>query len=169
MFLASASQAHWTGTLSNWALGTTGIYIGLVITNFDTISRHLPAGFQIPVFWFALASAVVGIGIQVLWGFSQAALNVEDRTWAVLLPEITKAGNDPGYVSRIINPVLDEFINSRPPLFRRLARWGKKKGAQDLVMVSKSAAVDKSNQLNQPSSQGHHDSRRLAPSVPGAS
>jgi len=46
---------------------------------------------------------------------------------------------------------------------------GKKKGAQDLVMVSKSAAVDKSNQLNQPSSQGHHDSRRLAPSVPGAS
>jgi len=72
-----------------------GIYIGLVITNFDTISRHLPAGFQIPVFWFA-----AGVGSRrnrhsVLWGFSQPALNVEDRMWAVLLPEITKAGNDP--------------------------------------------------------------------------
>jgi hypothetical protein len=143
MFQAAASQAHWIGTLSNWALGTTGIYIGLVVTNFDTVSRHLAAESQMPqIFWFALASAVVGIGIQVLWGFAQAALNVEDRMWAVLLPEIANAaGKDPDYISRIINPVLDEFINSRPPLFRRLARWGKKKGAQDLVMVSKSAAT----------------------------
>ena len=141
MFLGLASQAHWIGTLSNWALGTAGVYIGLVVANFDALSRHLPDGFQAPIFWFALASAVVGIGIQVLWGFSQSALNVEDRMLAVLLPEITKPGNDPDYASRIINPVLDEFINSRPPFFRQLARWGKKKGEQDLVMVSKSAAT----------------------------
>jgi hypothetical protein len=141
MFQALASHSHRIGTLSNWALGTTGIYIGLVVTNFDAISRHLPDGFQAPIFWFALASAVVGIGIQILWGLAQFTLNVEDRLLAVLLPEITKPGNDPGYVSRIINPVLDEFINSWPPLFRQLARWGKKKGEQDLVMVSKSAAT----------------------------
>jgi len=141
MFQALASQANWIGTLSNWALGTTGVYVGLVVTNFEAISRHLLAGFQTPIFWFALASAVVGIGIQVLWGLAQFTLNVEDRLLAVLLPEITKPGNDPGYASRIMNPVLAEFINSRPPLFRQLARWGKKKGEQDLVMVSKSAAT----------------------------
>ncbi|MGA8482628.1 MAG: hypothetical protein WB696_32045, partial [Chthoniobacterales bacterium] len=67
MFQAAASQAHWIGTLSNWALGTTGIYIGLVVTNFDTVSRHLVAESQMQIFWFALFSAVVGIAVQVLW------------------------------------------------------------------------------------------------------
>jgi hypothetical protein len=90
MFQAAAAQAHWTGTLSNWALGTTGIYIGLVVANFETISRHLPAGFQIPVFWFALISAVLGIFVQILWGFVQVQLSVEERLLAVVLPDLAK-------------------------------------------------------------------------------
>ena len=141
MFQALASQAHWIGVLSNWALGTTGVYIGLVVTNFDKMSGYLPAGFQTPVFRFALASAVVGIGIQFLWGLVQFSLNVENQLLAVMLPEVTKPGADADLVHRILDPVLEEFINSRPPLFRQLARCSKKKGEKDLVVVTKSAAT----------------------------
>jgi hypothetical protein len=142
MFQALASQAHWIGTLSNWALGTTGIYIGLIVTNFDTVSRHLAAESQVPqIFWFALFSAVVGIAVQVLWGTVQFQLKVEERFFEVLPPELTKPGADPALVHRIIDPVTSEFINSRPFLFRQLARCGKKKGEKDLVLVPKSAAT----------------------------
>jgi hypothetical protein len=141
MFQAAASQAHWTGTLSNWALGTTGIYIGLVVTNFETMSRHLPLGFQTPIFWFALASAVMGILAQVFWGSVQFQLIAEERYFAALPPELTRPGADPALVHRIITPVVEEFINSRPLLFRKLAQFSKKKGEKDLVLVPKSAAT----------------------------
>ncbi len=74
------------------------------------LSESNPYLSAIRFFWFALASAIVEIGVQFLWGLAQFTLNVEDRLLAVLLPEITKPGNDPDYASRIINPVLDEFI-----------------------------------------------------------
>jgi hypothetical protein len=141
MFQAAASQAHWIGTLSNWTLGTTGIYIGLVVTNFDTVSRHHTAESQMQIFWFALFSAVVGIAVQVLWGTVQFQLNVEERVFAVLPSELAKPGADSVLVHRIIDPVISEFINSRPFLFRQLARFGKEKGAKDLVLVPKSAAT----------------------------
>jgi hypothetical protein len=144
MFQALASQANWIGTLSNWALGTTGIYIGLLVTNYDAIIKHLPDGFQLPVFWFGLMSAGVGIWIQVIWGIVQFSLTVENQFTDVLVHALTipPAGQsfDPGYPARIIDPVLDEFVNSRPWLFRRLAQWGREKGKTDLVMVLKRAA-----------------------------
>jgi hypothetical protein len=66
---------------------------------------------RLPVFWFALVSAVFGIAIQVLWGAVQFWINVENQLLAVALPEVTKPGLDPEYHLRIMNPVLDEFIS----------------------------------------------------------
>jgi hypothetical protein len=143
MFQALASQANWVGTLSNWALGTTGIYVGLLVTNYDAIVKHLPEGFQLPVFWFGLISACVGIWIQVMWGIVQFSLSLENQVTEVMIRAITIPPDrpfDPGYPAGILEPVLDEFVNSRPWLFRRLAQWGREKGKTDLVMVSKRAA-----------------------------
>jgi hypothetical protein len=42
---------------------------------------------------------------------------------------------------RILDPVVAEFINSSPFPFRQLAQFGKEKGAKDLVLVPKSAAI----------------------------
>jgi hypothetical protein len=141
MFHAAASQAHWIGTLSNWAPGTTGVFLGLVITNFESMSRYLPTGFQTPIFWFSLFSAVVGILIQTLWGTVQFQLGVDERYLSALPTEITQPGADPALVHRIITPVVEEFIKSRPLPFRKLAQCGKKKGEKDLVLVPKSAAT----------------------------
>lgn len=140
MFQALASQANWVGTLSNWALGTTGVYVGLLVANFDAVAKHLPYPARFPVFWFALISAIFGIVIQVLWGAVQFWINIENQLIAVALPEFTKPGLDPEYPLRIMTPVLEEFINSSPRPFRPLMRLGRDKGKKDIVMVPKQAA-----------------------------
>ena len=61
MFRAVALQSGWIHTVSNWALGTTGAYMGLLVANLDKIQPHLAKGWQRPVFGCALASAVTGI------------------------------------------------------------------------------------------------------------
>jgi hypothetical protein len=76
MLQALASQANWVGTLSNWALGTTGVYVGLLVANFDAIAKHVPYPSRFPVFWFALISALFGIVIQVLRGAVQFWINI---------------------------------------------------------------------------------------------
>lgn len=50
MFLAVALQSGWIHTVSNWALGTTGAYMGLLVANLDKIQPHLAKGWQWPVF-----------------------------------------------------------------------------------------------------------------------
>jgi hypothetical protein len=138
MFQALASQSNWISTLSNWALGTTGVYVGLLIANFDALARRLPAGSLVPGFWFALISAVFGIVIQALWGMIQFLVSVENQMWTVVLPEVGKPGID---LERVLNLAVDEFVNSRPWPFRKLAKWGSEKGRKDIVLVTKNAAT----------------------------
>lgn len=44
MFRAVALQSGWIHTVSNWALGTTGAYMGLLVANLDKIQPHLAKG-----------------------------------------------------------------------------------------------------------------------------
>lgn len=67
---------------------------------------------------------------------SSVSLNVEDRFLAVALPELTKPGNDPGYPSSVLSLVLDEVINSRPPLCRQLARYVRKKQTVSITSLA---------------------------------
>jgi hypothetical protein len=148
MFLAVAAQSSWTSTMSNLALGTTGAYIGLLVANLDKIQPHLHKGWQGPVFWCAVLSAVLGILIQVLSGFVQSSIGSENKLLPLLFNAIFKPqefGIDPSQVDadflhRLANPVLDEFINSGPWPYRYLKKWGRQLGEKDLVAVSKIAA-----------------------------
>jgi len=68
MFQALASQAEGAEILSYWALGTTGIYVGILVANSHAIAKHVPYPARFPIFWFALVSTIFGILTQVLWG-----------------------------------------------------------------------------------------------------
>lgn len=148
MFLAVAAQSGWTSTMSNLALGTTGAYIGLLVANLDKIQPHLHKGWQGPVFWCAVLSAVLGILIQILSGFVQYSVGSENKLLPLLFNAIFKPqefGIDPSRVDadfphRLVNPVLEEFIDSGPWPYRYLKKWGKQRGEKDLVGVSKTAA-----------------------------
>jgi hypothetical protein len=61
--------------------------------------------------------------------------------WSVkptLVPEVGKPEID---LERVVNLAVDEFINSRPWPFRKLAKWGSEKGRKDIVLVTKNAAT----------------------------
>ena len=61
--------------------------------------------------------------------------------WSVkptLVPEVGKPGID---LERVVNLAVDEFINSRPWPFRKLAKWGCEKGRKDIVLVTKNAVT----------------------------
>jgi hypothetical protein len=68
MCRAVLSRSAWIGTLSNWALATTAGYVSLIINNLDRIEQHLRGAWIGPVFWLAVISAAVGIGIQFFSG-----------------------------------------------------------------------------------------------------
>jgi hypothetical protein len=51
------------GLLSNWTLGTAAVYVPLMVGNLDKIQIYLHKPWIGPVFWLAILSAVVGIGI----------------------------------------------------------------------------------------------------------
>jgi hypothetical protein len=148
MFLAVAAQSGWTGTMSNLALGTTGAYIGLLVSNLEKIQPHLHKGWHGPVFWCAVLSAVLGIIIQILSGFVQFSIAAENKLLPLLFNAIFKPqefGIDPRQVNadfphRLVNPVISEFIDSGPWPYRHLKKWGKQRGDRDLVGISKTAA-----------------------------
>lgn len=148
MFRALASHNAWIHTVSNWALGTTGVYVGLLISNLDKIQSHLSDGWQRPVFFCTVISAAVGIGIQIASGMVQFALSIENHLFpfimdAILNPtkfEIPPEQRDAQFSQRIRDPVVDEFIKSRPWAWGEFAKYTKEQGERDLVYVPKTAA-----------------------------
>ena len=60
MFRAVTIQGASVHTASNWALGSTAGYLGLLVATLDKILPHLAEGWHRPMFGFALASMVVG-------------------------------------------------------------------------------------------------------------
>jgi hypothetical protein len=148
MFLAVAGQSVWASTISNFALATTGAYVGLLVANLDKIQPHLHKGWHGPVFVCATLSAISGILIQILSGFVQSSTGAENKLLPLLFNALLKPqefGIDPRQVDadfphRLVNPVIDEFINSGPWPYRHLKKWGRQRGEQDLVSVSKTAA-----------------------------
>jgi hypothetical protein len=129
MFRAVALQGAWIHTVSNWALGTTGAYMGLLAANLDKIQPHLHKGWQWPVFGFALASAFLGIVIQILWGFIQFSTGVENQVLSFVWPR-TKNPQQFGIVlppgdtvdeffKRVTDCAWKEFVESRPWVFRK--------------------------------------------------
>jgi hypothetical protein len=149
MCSAAASQSASIGMLSNWALGTTAVYLPLMIGNLDKIQSFLHKAWVGPVFWLALLSAVVGVGIQVFSVWVQIALQVENRVVSLALdalrhPENYNIKSRPDWDSRfareIMIPARDEFIESRPGPFRELATYAKEKAVNDPTFLAKSAA-----------------------------
>jgi hypothetical protein len=150
MFRVVASHNGWIHTVSNWALGTTGAYMTVLIANLDKIQPHLAKGWQWPVFGCALASAVWGIVIQILSGFIQFAIGIENHILTFMYPRVTKPQQfgvilAPGdtvaqFAKRNTALVLKEFIESRPWAFREWAEWAVKQGQNDVVYVPKTAA-----------------------------
>jgi hypothetical protein len=143
---AVASHSGWIHTVSNWALGTTGVYVGLLVANLDKLHEHLADGWQRPVFWLLVISAVIGVGIQVASGLIQFSLAVENHLFPMILGAILDPGKygiqqtDPQFPQRIITPVIDEFIESRPWAWGELAKYTKEKGEGDLVFLLKTLA-----------------------------
>jgi hypothetical protein len=102
-----------------------------------------------PVFWFALLSAVVGVGIQVFSVWVQIALQVENRVVSLALDGLRHPENynikrgldwDSRFAREIIIPARDEFIESRPGPFRELAFYAKEKAENDPTFLAKNAA-----------------------------
>ena len=131
LFRGLASHSGWIHTVSNWALGTTGVYVGLLVSNLDKLQPHLSDGWQRPVFWFATISAAIGIGIQIVSGLVQFALSVENHLFPFLMDAIlnpTKFGFPADQINaqfpqRIIEPVVDELIKSRPWAWGEFAKY----------------------------------------------
>jgi hypothetical protein len=147
MFRALASHSGWIHTVSNWALGTTGVYVGLIVSNLDKLEPHLSKGWQGPVFWCAAISAAVGIGIQIVSGLVQFSLPIENHLMSLLLPLIEqpeKFGISANRVNievpRILNRVTEEFISSRPWAWGEFAKYTMERGQRDLVYATKNAA-----------------------------
>jgi hypothetical protein len=148
LFRTLASHSGWIHTVSNWALGTTGVYVGLLVSNLDKVQLHLSDGWQRPVFWCATISAAIGIGIQIASGLIQFALPIENHLFSFVMDAIfnPKKFGIPAeqintqFPQRIMNPVIDEFIKSRPWAWGEFAKYTKEQGARDLVYVSKMAA-----------------------------
>jgi hypothetical protein len=148
LFRALASHSGWIHTVSNWALGTTGVYVGLLISNLDKLHPHLYDGWQRPVLWFAIISAAVGIGIQIVSGLVQFALSIENHLFPLIMDAILnpkKSGIpdqqiDAHFPQRIIGPVVDELIKSRPWAWGEFAKYTKEQGERALVFVTKTAA-----------------------------
>jgi hypothetical protein len=85
LFRAIGSHIGWIHTVSNWALGTTGVHIGLLISNLDKIQLHLSDGWQRPIFLCTAISAAVGIGIQIAAGLVQFGLSIENHLFPFLM------------------------------------------------------------------------------------
>lgn len=92
MFRALASHSGWIHTVSNWALGTTGVYVGLLVSNLDKLHDHLKDGWQPAVFWFAIISAAIGVGIQITSGLIQFSLTVENHLFPFVMGAILEPG-----------------------------------------------------------------------------
>lgn len=148
MFRALAAHSGWIHTVSNWALGTTGVYVGLVVSNLDKLQPHLVSGWQVPVLWCAAISAVIGIGIQIAAGFIQFAIPIEQHIFSFITDifqnpakfGIAKNMQDAQSPQRLIDPVLDEFIQSRPWAWGEFAKYIKEQGERDVVYVTKISA-----------------------------
>jgi hypothetical protein len=150
MCSAVASKSAWIGTLSNWALGTTAVYVPLMIGNLDKIQAILHKPWIVPVFWFALVSAAVGIGIQLSSVWVQIAVQIESQIAPLAIdafrnPERynikpTPADWDAKFATDIISPVRTEFIESRPWAFRELAIYAQEKAENDPAFLIKNAA-----------------------------
>jgi hypothetical protein len=124
--------------------------MGLLVANLDKIMPHLHRGWQWPVFGCALASAVWGIAIQILWGYIQFSTGVENQILSFIWPRLKNppqfgvvlAPGDTvvGFFKRVTDGALKEFKESRPWAFRELAESATKKGEADIVYVPKTAA-----------------------------
>src|SRR5437016_5795081 len=134
MCRAVVSKSAWIGTLSNWALGTTAVYVSLMIANLDKIEPHLHGEWICPVIWLAVVSAAVGIGIQLFSSWAQIAMEIENQVAthaldALFHPERYGIDRKPDHATtfgpQIMIPVREEFIESRPWAFRELATYGK--------------------------------------------
>jgi hypothetical protein len=149
MCRAVASKSGWIGMLSNWALGTTAAYVSLMLANLREIQNHLHGTWIGPVFWLAVLSTVVGIGIQFATGWVQIALEVENQIASLALdvlqhPERYQITPQPDYVARfkanIMEPVIREFIESRPWAFAELGKYAQEKAERDPAFIAKTAA-----------------------------
>lgn len=151
IFRAIVIQGSWVHTASNWALGSTGAYLGLLVANLDKIQPHLEKDWQWPVFGFALASTVVGIGIQIAYGIIRFAIAVEEQIFSFVVqcltnPEKLGVKLVPGdtanqFAKRTMSAVLKEFIECRPWAFGELAEASIKKGEEDILYMLKPAAA----------------------------
>lgn len=91
---------------------------------------------------------MIGIGIQIAAGVIQFALPIENHLFSFImsaLQEPQKFGIPAAQINaqipqRILNPVIAEFIESRPWAWVELAKFTKEQGERDLVYVSKTAA-----------------------------
>jgi hypothetical protein len=151
MCCAAASQSASIGVLSNWALGTTAVYLPLMIGNLDKIQSFIHKSWVGPVFWLSLLSAVVGVGLQVFSIWVQIAVQVETRVMSLALDALRHPDNydikiksrpdwDARFAREIMIPARDEFIESRPGPFRELAIWAKEKAENDPTFLAKNAA-----------------------------
>jgi hypothetical protein len=124
--------------------------MGLLVANLDKIQPHLAKGWYWPVFGFALASAVWGIVIQILWGFIQFSMGVENQIFTYLLPRLSNPGQfgvplPPGETieqirQRNMSIVVKEFVESRPWVFRELAEGGAIQAQRDIIITPKTAS-----------------------------
>jgi hypothetical protein len=135
--------------LSNWALGTTAAYVSLMLANLREVQNHLHGTWIGPVFWLAVLSTVVGIGIQFSTGLIQIALEVENQIASLALdvlqkPERYQIVPEPDYATKfrsdIINPVTNEFIESRPWAFAELGKYAQEEAERDPAFIAKTAA-----------------------------
>jgi hypothetical protein len=149
MCSAVASKSAWIGTLSNWALGTTAVYVPLMIANLDKIQAILHKPWIGPVFWLAVVSAVVGVGIQLCGVWVQIALQIENQVASLALDALRhpdhydiKPPDDwcAKFGPAFIVPVQNEFIESRPGPFRELAICAQEKAKNDPAFLIKNAA-----------------------------
>lgn len=150
MFRAVALQSGWIYTVSNWALGTTEAYMGLLVANLDKIQTHLGKGMAVARIWLRFGVRRLGhcypnsIRLySVLNGGGKPNSHIHlasfknPQQFGVVLAPGDTVGE---FFKRVTRLAIKEFTESRPWAFRELAECGAKKGESDLVYVPKTAA-----------------------------
>ena len=136
-------------TISNWALAIVGIGGGYIIANIDKVQQHVSLCSRRWLFVLALLSGFWGFIIKAWAGYIRFNLNIDGTLlryfWNTkqkqqelnrTAPE--KAIGD--FDKMIMAPVVQEFLASRPLLFRLIAKRISKRTQSDELYFQKRGA-----------------------------
>jgi hypothetical protein len=158
MLEAVGNQCRWLDNLSNWTLGAAGVYIAILLGQFDKLHSHLPGSWKQKVVVGITLSISFGVLLKIATGFAGFVLSLTENLQRSLVPLLTPIEEavrksmplntpEPEQFSRSYNHLMtlmsapvEEFINTVPFFARGLARFFRRLADKDILVMLKIAA-----------------------------